>query len=332
MRGFAGEHRVQVELLEEALEVARESGDFALEASLYQRIGWAWGLAGNNRLQLEWTERGIDFCRAEPERAGAVSGFGTWPWLLCQRGLALLYMGRFDEAEPELRRGHALAEARDDQLTMTYAEQAGFAGARLRGDLDRMRTAASTIDVDADYPSVLVRFLKVSTVAESLIEAGQYAEAAETFERLSGDDMVVPIIVFEADRLAQAGQAHCALGDWEAASRAIAECQQYLRERPELRDSMPFLINNLGNALLDLRGHEAAEEVVALCDTHFESLEERGWGAHVADMLRLRGRARALLGDREAAEQDLRAARERYSGMSAPRRVDEVDEALSALV
>ena len=44
-----------------------------------------------------------------------------------------------------------------------------------------------------------------------------------------------------------------------------------------------------------------------------------------------RARAVALLGDRTAAERDLRAARERYEAMNAPRRVEQVDAELAAL-
>jgi class 3 adenylate cyclase/tetratricopeptide (TPR) repeat protein len=332
MRGFGGEHRVQVELLEEALGLARESGDFALEASLYQRIGWAHGLAGDNCAQLEWTERGIDFCRDEPERAGAVSGFNTWPWLLCQRGWSLLNMGRFDEAEAELRKGEALAEAEQDDLTASYAENAYHVIARQRGDLETMQRLAQQIDTEADYPSGLTRFLMLTIVGEAALERGDYAEAVAMFEMFpSHSDKAARILIFQIDRTCQMAQALHALGERDAALRETEWVDAKLRERPELWDSMPFLLVRLAEARLDLHGPEAAGEVIAFLEPCIATLDERGWGAYLADALRTRARAATLLGDRSTAERDLHAARERYQAMDAPQRVAQVDAALAAL-
>jgi len=332
MRGFDGEHRVQVELLEEAFELAQESGDFELEASLYQRIGWAHGLAGDNRAGLEWTERGNDFCRDQPERAGAVSGFGTWPWLICQRGFSLLNMGHFDEAEAELRKGESLAEAGQDELTLSYAENGYHLIAWLRGDMETMQRLTQRIDPEADYPSGLSRFMKLTAVGEAAFERGDYAEAVAMFERFpSGSDEAARILVFQVGRTCQMAQALHALGDRDAALRETEWVEEKLRERPELLDSMPFLLMTLANARLDLHGSGAAEDVIALLDPRIASMDERGWGAYLADALRARARAAALLGDRAAAERDLRAARERYTALQAPHRVEQVDAKLAAL-
>ena len=94
-----------------------------------------------------------------------------------------------------------------------------------------------------------------------------------------------------------------------------------LRERPELWDSHPFLLVNLAEARLDLHGSKGAGEVIAFLEPRIATLEERGWGAYLADALRTRARAATLLGDRQTAERDLHAARERYQAMDAPHRV-----------
>jgi adenylate cyclase len=332
MRGFDGEHRAQVELLVEALELARESGDFELEASLYQRIGWAHSLAGDNRAGLDWTERGIRFCQDQPERAGQVSGFSTWPWLLCQRGWELLGMGRFDEAEAQIRQGEALAEAEPDELTMSYAENGYHLIAQLRGDLEAMQRLAQQIDPEADYPSGLTRFMKLTAVGEAAFERGDYAEAVSMFERFpSQSDEAARILLFQIDRTCQMARALHALGERDAALREAEWVEAKLRERPELWDSVPYLLVCLAEARLDLHGPEAAAEVVAFLEPRISTLEERGWGGYLPVALCTRARAAALLGDGPAAQRDLRAARERYAAMDAPYRVAQVDEALAAL-
>lgn len=125
-RAFAGELRAQVDLLVEALPLAKEIGDFALEASLHQRIGWAWGRAGDTGRELEWTERGIQLCERDPPAAGRISGFDTLAWLYAQRGWGLMCAARFAEAERELERADGLAAAVDDPFTRMYVRALAF--------------------------------------------------------------------------------------------------------------------------------------------------------------------------------------------------------------
>jgi class 3 adenylate cyclase/tetratricopeptide (TPR) repeat protein len=332
LRGFDGEHRVQVELLEEALGLARESGDFELEASLYQRIGWAHQLAGDNRAQLEWTERGIRFCQDRPDRAGAVSGFGTWAWLISQRGWALMSMGRFEQAEADLQRGLALAEGEKDELTTAYAVNGLARIAAHRQDLEAMGRLAQQVDPEGRHPTGMIQNMKLADLGELALARGDPATAVDMLERaVPPDASRAPIRVFRvwcAVRLVQALHAN---GDRSAAVRELDRAEFEIRERPELWDSIPFLTTELAKARLDVHGAEAAEGVRELLDRRIATLEERGWGAYLPDALCARARGAALLGDRAAARRDLRVARERYGALRAPRRVAQVDAELAAL-
>ncbi|MEN8158811.1 MAG: AAA family ATPase, partial [Myxococcota bacterium] len=333
MRGFDGEHRAQVELLEEALELARESGDFPLEASLYQRIGWAHGLAGDNDAQLEWTERGIRFCQDRPEQAGRVGGFGTWPWLLCQRGLALLYKGRFDEALAEVRRAEALARPEGDELTLAYAASAFRRAAYLRGDVADLEEAAQWPQVEVAAQSGLPRFLSLYALGDLAFWRGEYEEAARLTGAAVGGGRQGGRMLrgFYVDALLLHARALHALGREPEAQASLAAAEEHMRERPELWDSTPNLLNNLAMTRLDLRGRAAAAEVQEFLSRRIDTLESDGWPAELPEALTQRARAATLLGDTRAATRDLRAARERYLAMDAPRRVTEVDEALAAL-
>jgi adenylate cyclase len=332
MRGFDGEHRAQVELLEEALPLAQEAGDFEMEASLYQRIGWAHGLAGDNRAQLEWTQRGIDFCEDQPERAGRVSGFGTWVWLLCQRGWSRIHLEQFEEAEADLRRGGAVAEADRDELTIEYVRYGRHVLAGLRGDIEAMQRISQSVDLDDEAASTLIRTLRYHLVAESAIERGDPAAAAALHGRYSaGEDGTGQILTFKLDHTLRIAEALCAMGDREAGHRELEGAEQMIERRRELKESYPFLMTELARARLAAHGADAADGVVALLDARIANMEELGWPAWLADALCARARAQALLGDTGAAARDLRAARDRYRAVGAPRRAAQAEAELTAL-
>jgi tetratricopeptide (TPR) repeat protein len=241
-------------------------------------------------------------------------------------------MGRFDEAESMLRQGEARAEAANDELTLGYAFYGHHVIAWLRGDLEALDQLAQQVDSNADYPPGMIRYMKLTALAETALERGDHAKAISVFESLwiSGSDPG-RIAVFQADRALDLARAYCAHGDREAALREVGVAEELFRTRPELWDSMPFLIIDLARIRLALHGAEAAEEMIALLDRRIATMEARGWGGYLPLTLWIRAQAADLLGDVAAAKRDLRAAREGYQAMEAPRRVAQADAELAAL-
>ncbi len=175
--------------------------------------------------------------------------------------------------------------------------------------------------------------MKLTIVAEAALEHGDHAKAISIYESLwiSGPDPG-RISVIQADRALELARAYWGQGEREAALREVGHAEELFRTRPELWDSMFFLIIALVRIRLALHGAEAAEEMIALLDRRIATMEARGWGGYLPLSLWIRAQAAELLGDVAVAKRDLRAARERYAAMHAPHRVAQIDEELAALV
>ncbi|MBI4515210.1 MAG: AAA family ATPase, partial [Deltaproteobacteria bacterium] len=332
LRGFRGEHRAQVELLERALPLAREAGDFALQASLYQRIGWAWNLAGDNHRGLEWTERGIAFCETDPARAGRVSPFDTFAWLLAQRGWCRMAKGQLVDAERCFEQALAVLREKDDAFTCGYARAGQSSLAWVRGDREGMlRMAALGLQEARDLAEPMAEVMVRGWLSLALHEGGHPAEAVAEYERTlllfreSGMGIVAVLAIQHAGLALAATRA----GDERRARAALAELDTLLGAAPELAESLPRHWLFRAEAVLALDGAGGRTEVEAALSRVLEAARERGWNAEEPFALRLRARLARLLGNAPAAERDLREAQRLFEAMGAPLRAAECERELA---
>jgi adenylate cyclase len=324
-RGFAGEHRVQIEMLEEALRVATAAGDFALQASMHQRIGWSWELAGDNRKALEWTERGIQFCERDRSQAGRTSGWDTLAWLHAQRGWGLIWAARFAEGEREFERAEALAIVADDEFTRTYIRSGRFNSAWRT--LDRQGIARWGAPEKRDrergaaYGFTLMQ-------GWACMEAGDWNGAVEAFETAVSLWAVmgaVRLVVFHINASASLAIALAALGDLERARHIVDDIRCDLAANPELR-ATPLTKVEVVRALLAVHGSAASSEIAALIEELLRAAREYGYATAEPFALQYRAELARLLGDDIASARDLRAAVERFRQLDCDARADALEQ------
>jgi class 3 adenylate cyclase/tetratricopeptide (TPR) repeat protein len=332
LRGFRGEHRAQIELLEQAFALAREAGDFALEASLYYRIGWAWDLAGDGHRGLEWSDRGVAFCETDPARAGRVSGFDTFAWLLGQRGTYRIQKGQLAEAELDLERALARARGVDDAFAASFI-WAGFCIlAWVRGDREAMlRAATESLERALVRGDRLIEPIARFFLGHALQEAGRSGESVAEYERAvaSYREQRVGILMQVATTYAGLAVAAAGAGDETRAREALAEMDAILRAAPEVARSATRLWLDRAGAVLTLDGARGRAEVEAALARVLDSARDRGWDALAPLALQLRARLARLLGDMAAAERDLREAQHLFEAMGAPLRAAECERELT---
>jgi tetratricopeptide (TPR) repeat protein len=332
LRGVRGEYRLQVELLEQALEIGRHCDDFALEASLYQRLGWAYGLVGDNRMALEWTERGIAFCERDPGRAGHVSGFGTYSWLLAQRAFSLLYMSRFEDAEHEARRASAIAEEQRDPLTLVYALSGQAELAWLRGDLEAMARHA---EAEADIARRRDWHMPVAEMDGMIadVERGYFDAAIAKGERALSEwcEMQGVVLLWGTTYVLLAlAAAHAATGRRDLATSSLREAESNLARYPELRSSSPRIHLLLVRALRAIHGASARARIDDALSVA-EAGGERGWRALVPFADYERARLAALCNDDQERRRSLEAAGKLFAETGCGGRAERIGAELSEL-
>jgi tetratricopeptide (TPR) repeat protein len=323
---FAGELRAQVNLLEEALPLTKEIGDFALEASLHQRIGWAWGIAGDTRRDLEWTERGIQLCESDPSRAGRISSFDTLAWLYAQHGWGLMCAARLAEAERELERADGMAAAVDDPFTRMYVRSARFQIARYRLDLAAAARWSSPSDGDLGaagwYDRMNVATARIETEDwQGAVEAAEAALAGFQALGTSGSALLyVGLCAVLAQGLA-------GVGDAVRAREVIDQVRRDLRLRPELRQNAALLLSVIP-AVLAVDGAAGSAETAGLIEELLGTASERGFVMAEPFAFQFRGELAALLGDKAASERDLRSAAAVFRHLECGARADLLEQRL----
>jgi class 3 adenylate cyclase/tetratricopeptide (TPR) repeat protein len=335
LRGFAGENRAEVELLEEAFELAEGSGDFALQASLYQRLGWSCALAGDLDRAAAWTERGLAFCGNERERAGRVSGFATFDFLLLQRGFELRSAGRLSEADEVFARGIASAEEPGAEFVGSYGRLAMAELARFRGDLEAARRhalASSTAALVSKAPVALG--MSHWGLAMAYLEDGRHREALDTALRSldhwaeAGSSGRIETSYVES--VLAVAEAALASGEQTRAREGLDEARDLLQRLPELRTSYPSVHLELAQVALGLDGEGARAEVETALERVLEAARERGWKAFEPLALYERARLDRLLGDEPSAQRDLREALRLLRAMGADQPAARLEKELGA--
>ncbi len=333
-RGFAGEHRAQIEMLEEAFALAEEKGDFALQASLYQRVGWAWAYSGDYRSGLEWTKRGIAFSERDPERAGAISGFETYPWLVAQSGFHLAHDGRFDEADRALMRADRLLERSDDDFTKGYVMCSRSIVSWYRGDMRESRLRAGVyLDFAGRAGSALTQHMALQLLGDAASGEGDWPGAAENFEEaLEGVRESTEGAVLETvHALIYIGLALVAIaaGDTARARLALRDAEDLIARKPELEGSDPRIDLGRIEAWLSLDGVEARARVEARLEVLFEQAYERGCRSVLPLALVQRARLHHMLGEDRAARADLEEARGLFVSSGATGYLERLDRLIA---
>jgi class 3 adenylate cyclase/tetratricopeptide (TPR) repeat protein len=325
LRGFRGEHRVQIEMLEEALELVQRRGNFALEASLYQRIGWSWGLAGENQLQIEWSQRGVEFCERDLAASGAVGGYGTYAFLLAQLGWALAENGKLADATRILDRAEAVSVFTGDTWCLTYLCSARSFIAWMLDDTDA--SVALLRKIDANLEDSFSEGLNLGGLflarASLLREFEDWPGTLEALEAgLTGSARMVSInLGFQLLGVIALAK----LGERERAESILDEIRAQYERIPALKLDFPTAILNWAEAHRILYGVSARDEIEASCNHLIETAQERGFAGYEPTALVERAELAALLGDDAGRKRDLAEAASLYRKMGAVRRADAIE-------
>ena len=326
LRGFRGEHRVQIDLLEEAFELVQGRGDFAVEASLYQRIGWSWGLAGENLKLIEWSRRGVEFCERDLAASGAVGGYGTYAFLLAQLGWGLAEDGQLEEAVPVLDRSEEVVSFTEDSWGSTYVEAARSFVNLILDDRDAniaflRQVSARLQDSELEglsggmlhtvHALLLAQFEDWSGALESLDAAG--ALNARIVSLNLGFELVGVV-------------AHTKLGERARAEAILEEIRAKYEQNPSLKDDNPGALLRWAEAHRLLYERSAREEVETSCELVIEAAQKRGFAAYEPLALIERAEMALLLGNAQGRKRDLADAARLFRKIGALKRAEAMEQ------
>jgi class 3 adenylate cyclase len=326
LRGFRGEHRVQIELLEEALELIEGRDHFALEASLYQRIGWAWGLAGENLQLIEWSRRGVEFCERDLTASGAVAGFGTYAFTLAQLATGLVEDGQLEAALPVLDRAGAVAFVTGDLWSLSYQGIAVSILNWVRDDRDAQVESLRDISARLERADTggLLRSVLVIGRANLLSRFEDWRGTLESLE--AGSEEVVRIVSPALGYRLLGVIAHARLAERERAEALLDEIRDQYERNPALKlDFSPALLR-WAEAHRLLYGASARDEIKTTCSQVIESAQKRGFAIYEPFALVERAELAALLGDDAGRRRDLAEAARLFRKIGAIRRAEAIEQ------
>jgi class 3 adenylate cyclase len=326
--GFKGEHRTQVELLEEALSLVQGRGHFALEASLYQRIAWSWGLAGENLQLIEWSRRGVAFCETDISASGAIGGYGTYAWTLVQLGWGLIENGQLEDASPLLDHGERVADFTKDRMTRSYLVPARGTVHWLRNERDECLAHLNVLRAELQDPSVggLARTMLQYGHAWTLSTLEDWSGAAEAL-RATIDDwslMTASACCFQTVGVI----AHKHLGENALAESLLDQIRTLYERQPALKLDGPLGLLNWVQAQRLLYGVSAREEISSSCDRLIELAQKHGFALYEPFALVERAELAALLGDEVGRKRDLGEAARLFRSMGGLRRAEAAERDL----
>jgi adenylate cyclase len=325
LRGFRGEHRAQITLLEQAFELVRGRGDFAMEASLHQRIGWSWGLAGETLQLIEWSKRGVAFCERDLDRSGAVGGYGTYAFLLSQLGWGLAENGEVEEAQSFLDRSHQVVAFTGDQFA---AIQVGAARSWINwirddrdADIAHLHDIATQLQT-SDVGGLGHAMLHVGRV-QILSRLEDWLGALESLNAPLSEGTRISSLTLGIDLLGVI--AHWKLGEPELAESILDTIRTRYERNPSLRVDSPLALLRWAEVHRLLYGAAAREEITTSCDHLIESARTRGFATYEPFALVERAELSTLLGDQAGRERDLAEAARLFRGIGAVRRAESIE-------
>ena len=301
----------------EAQRIARETGD--REALLMAAWSLAIGCALEQRIPeaLARFEEVVELAAGDARVGTETLGWGVLGFALANRLMLRAWSARFDTLEADAERVASLAA---EQASLEISGHAHFYPAlaeEARGDA--VRTAAharALFTLRERAVNVLLGHMAEGALGMALLLDREWAQAAETFERLLADIQarrvgrwIEPLAL---DRLAEALLGTGDLAAAEARAREVRELAHTRRGRHGSRG--PLL---LARIVARARGASARAEVEQLLEESVAYIGETGARAWVPLIHEARAELESACGDAAAAERELREAQRLYAEMGA---------------
>jgi tetratricopeptide (TPR) repeat protein len=317
--GFAGGVRTYARHTAEAMRLAEEAGDPALQFMLQVALAYTHYLLGQCRKALTVTQQALE---QPPElgRSGvAVGGIHPYAFFLIFEGQLLIIMGRLDEARLVLDRGTEFAREQDDTVSLVGALANYVFLARFQGSAegDALAHARQAVDTAERKGGSFSRIMAFHALGDAHLLSQEWNDATAALERaleLAREHRTG--LQLEAWMLADLSSAQRGLGDTrrarETAERAISIAREQGTKEQRCQAQLA-----LARALLESEGARAQrgiEEALARALTLIEETEARSYAPFVHEE---RAELARLLGDDVTREHELREAHRLFVEMGA---------------
>lgn len=307
-----------VRYTEEATKVAAAIEMPALHAMLNSWVMWAYGFVGDGPKTLEWSDRVLAVVGSDNALGKAMTGNSPRVAVLAGRALALMYMGRLEEAEHVDQDAMRIAEEANEPEVLGWLLHISTWLSYTRGDsvpaLDRARRCLELAEkLDNDFSRCFGHY----SFGNAYLTEGEPAAARESLRvsaAIARDRGTVAGLVPEI--LAVLAEANFRLGDLSEAVAIAREaialgCEggcYYFEAHAQI---------SLVLALLAGAGPVPRAEIEAALDraeTLVATVEGRSLSPRI---LELRGRLADALGDARGADRALHQALEVYRTIGA---------------
>jgi class 3 adenylate cyclase/tetratricopeptide (TPR) repeat protein len=308
-----GELQGYISGAEEALDLARRSGDTGLMLAMAVDLAWPLTWVGRYAEARALAERPVDPLPEDGDLGVEVLGFSPLTSRLIILGWACSELGRLEEADALVEQGMTLARRRGEREQLVWGHSVRAAIGLLRGDAGALDHGRLALEQAEALGSLMNLSMARLYLGEGLIAAGELVDAVRVEEDALGrmrEAGGVP--VFETYALAALAQALFRLGDFDragdVAGEAIEKAQRYGLVMPRISAYV-----TRARCLVQCAGEAAAariEEDLARADA---IVEETGGITRSPQILEARAEWARRRGDGEEAERHLREAQRRYA-------------------
>jgi tetratricopeptide (TPR) repeat protein len=302
--------------IEEAFELARQSGDpelhFTVHEEVIDRLQFSGRLAEAAALADEYVTLGRALAPGTTVRGNPVA------WSIGRRAWVWNEMGRLDAATDAL---HACVESlreTGDLEFQSYAEVVWAQNRLLAGDVDAACLHARRgVDVAEKVGSGVSRVWAYQLLGLALARAGESAAAVEHLDRaLQTARETRTWLTIEAEILAHLAEACLGAGEVERAQRLAEEAIETGRhKKTPVWEAQAHLA--LARILLNRCGAKARDEIESALASGLSLIERTQAYAYEPHVREVRAALLCLLGDDVNRQSELRAAHRLFTAMGA---------------
>jgi len=303
---------------EEGARIAAECDDPALRVALWTSPAFGHFWVGDGRAALEWSARVLEEVGSDNGLGKEILGFSPRAGMFMVRALALMCLGRLEEAWSQVREAERVAEeSRElEVLSWVHLNWAWLAYACGGGE-SVLEHGRRSLEIAEKLDNELSRVIAYGALGTAYLIDAQPAAAREALREsvtISRDRHTGRAFLPEA--LALLAEAHLALGERTEAMAAAREaidlgraggCRYYEADAQLA----------LAGALLATDGVVPCAEVESALERAELLVESIAGRALSPRILEMRGRLAAALGDAPASERALRQALDLYRAIGA---------------
>jgi tetratricopeptide (TPR) repeat protein len=316
-----------IQVLEESLEYAKQTGDPELELSSRHPLAMAHTVSGHPRHALAHIERGLELAAGDLDLGVGSLGYSPSLNLLSLQGWSYAQMGRLSEATPALERCVRKARERDEWFPLSFGHCMYVALCEFSGDapaaLAHAREASTWAEKTGNAP---LRALAHTNLGNALALNERWEEARSAYEH------ALPLRrasnrFFVADIIAGLARAYLELGEPDKARRAAEEAVESA-DRSGTRGRIEGHLA-LAHILGRTAGAEATHEIETHLERVIELIEETGARGYLPFAHLERAELARLHGDDEQHQRWLREAHRLFVEFGATGHAERLAQELS---